>query len=122
VSDQYGRPDTAPHKDDPLLLAARMNDADIEELREAEDPRAAFEAYCQRHGLVLSTVEYLAEQRAIRYALIRTGDEDVLKEMNKTNTATPFAPSPMQREIMQFVQPVYMDAIVIGWRARKLAD
>lgn len=119
MTDQYGRADDAPDPNDPLLLAARANDSEIEELGEG---REAFEAYCKRHDLVLSTIEYLAEQRAMRYALTVTGDRDKLTEAHKTNAATAVLATPEQVAIMEFAKPIYIDSILIGWRARKLSE
>lgn len=123
MADRYGRPDDAPDPNDPLLLAARTNDAEIEEAMEhaEDDPEAAFNAYFEKHGLTPNSVMWLAEQRAMRYALIRTGDKAKLDEMHKTNTAKVFKPTDEQRQLMEFVRPVYIDSIIIGWRAHELS-
>lgn len=114
MADKYGRPDNAPDKNDPLLLAARYNDAEAEE--------GGFEATCEKFGLNPKTVMYLAEQRALRHAMVVTGQGGQLKEMHRTGRATPFRPSQAQQQIMDLVLPAYVDAIVIGWRARELTD
>lgn len=115
MADRYGRPDDAPDPNDPLLLAARYNDA---EMQDVDD----FEAFHERHGLNHKTVIYVAEQRAMRYAILRTEGMAGLNKLRGTNMAQVFRPSEAQRALMDLVLPTYIDAIVIGWRAHELSD
>jgi hypothetical protein len=123
VSDQYGRPDHAPATDDPLLMAARYNDAEIEDgITSADERTRGFEEFCKKHGLVFTTVVYLAEQRALSYAMQVTGDGEKRAEMQRTAEAKTFMPTEEQRVVIALVTPTYIDAILIGWRAHELAD
>lgn len=111
MPDRFGRPDDAPDPNNPLLVAARYNDAEAEETRNMEET-------CERLGLNANDMMYVAEQRAVRYALIQTGDAEKLRAMQGTNMAQTFRPTVQQQAIIDFVLPTYLDAIAIGWRAR----
>jgi hypothetical protein len=99
------RPEMANH---PLAKAAR------EVNKYAEDN--GLEATCERYDLKHEDVYYMAEQRALRALYARYGVN-----------LNPNYPMMMQLSPEQMAQHVnltaaYMDALVIGWRAKEIAD
>lgn len=115
MSDRYGRADDAPDPNDPWLMAARYNDAEV---TETED----FEKFWTDRGVEPKTIMYLAEQRAMRYALMRTGDTAVLDKTKQTNQAQAIRPTREQNAIMQFVMPTILDGMAMAWRAKELSE
>lgn len=105
------RPADAPSPDNPLLLAARYNDAEAEEFELAD--------LFGRHGLELSEVEYLAQQRALRVVLMQSGR---MEEFRHQTEATTVNLSDVERNLMEAMVPLYVDAIFIGWRAKAIED
>jgi hypothetical protein len=105
------RPTNAPSPENPLLLAARYNDAEAEEFELAD--------LFGRHGLELSEVEYLAQQRALRVVLIQSGR---IEEIQHQTEPTSVSLSDAERDLMEAMVPLYVDAIFIGWRAKAIED
>lgn len=104
------RPDNAPPADHPLLLAGRYLDAEAED-HELQDVVA-------KRGLSLEEIEYAAEQRAVRV---------VLMQNNRVNEISPTEPTPVtlnekEKTLLDALVPVYVDAMLLGWRARELAE
>lgn len=109
MSNQVERPDDAPDKDHPLLVAARYNDAEAEDhgLREM----------VEKHGLDFHALEWTAEQRALRVVLLQNGQ--VMESGNECHT---IELSDQQRALLDALVPLYLDAILIGWRAKTIDD
>jgi hypothetical protein len=102
------RPEGAPGIDDPFLLALRYNDSDVEEL--------GLDAAIEKHGLDLKTLEYAAEQRALRFVLTKEGRAEELYHGN----AVPLSHS--DEALIDALVPLYVDAILAGWRAKAIVD
>lgn len=98
-------------KTHPLGIAARYNDADVEEHSFAET--------IGRQGLTLEDVMHIAEQRAIRALYVELGrDMSIFKQRE---------PQRMQftgeeRDRLIILQAAVIDGILIGWRGRSLKD
>lgn len=102
------RPEGAPDVNDPFLLALRYGDAEVGETSLAEA--------VARQGLDLKVLEYAAEQRAIRMIFQQSGREDELVH----GTAPPMTPG--DRALLGALVPLYMDALLAGWRARAIVE
>jgi hypothetical protein len=102
------RPPNSPDKDDPFLLAVRYNDADTEELGLA--------GAIEKHGLSRSTLEHTAQQRALRLVLAQGGRKDEIVG------GAAVALSPTEEALIDGLVPLYMDALLAGWRARGITD
>lgn len=104
------RPAGAPDPSDPLLMAARYNDA------EAEDH--GIQGAVEKHGLDFESLRYIAEQRALRIVLLQNGEIERLRGTGYTRIEL----SAEQRTLVDGLTPLYLDAIFIGWRAREFAN
>lgn len=104
------RPSGAPPTDHPLLIAARYNDAEAEdhELREV----------VEKHGLDYDYLEYTAKQRALRVVLAQSGR---LGEISRTEPVS-VGLSDAERDTIDALIPLYIDAILLGWRASQVAS
>lgn len=109
MNDRVERPADAPDRDHPLLLAARYNDA------EAEDH--GLRRTVEKHGIDFETLQYVAEQRALRIVMLQNGQ---LPEGQSTECRT-IELSTEQRGLLDALVPLYLDAILIGWRANEIA-
>ena len=109
MNNHVDRPDEAPDKDHPLLLAARYNDA------EAEDH--GVQGTVEKHGLDFDALNWVAEQRALRIVMLQNGE---LPESD--NQCYTIEVTDQQRALMDALVPLYLDAILIGWRAKEITD
>lgn len=97
------RPDMADH---PLAQAAReVNDY-------AE--KHGLEETCEHYGLKVGDVKYIAEQRALRAIYAFRGINLNLQE------PALLLLSPNEQMLALKLTAAYMDALVIGWRAREI--
>ena len=93
--------------------AARYGDAEAEEHGLPET--------CRKHGIDVDVLAHVAEQRAMRVALMASGRLDPQAMDGRRPTA--IALSPDERRLQMLVlMPAYMDGLYIGWRARELTD
>lgn len=100
---------TRPDVNDPLMLAARYNDADAED-------HGTIQAVIERLGMDFDEVVYVAEQRALRLVLLRRGRLDELSR-------TEFQRLPMtefERAEVEALTTLYLDGIALGWRAQMI--
>jgi hypothetical protein len=96
-------------RDHPLAQAAReVNDY-------AE--KHGLEATCEHYDLKQEDVQYMAEQRALRALYARYGIN-----LNSPAKAVLFNLTPEQAMQHINLTAAYMDALVIGWRAREIKD
>lgn len=114
MADRYGRADDAPDPNDPFLQAARYNDAEVEE--------KDWESFWTSRGVEPKTILYMAEQRAMKYAILVTEGKGALDKLSLTNQAKVFKPTEEQTVVMRLVMPTIMDGMAIGRRALELAD
>lgn len=105
------RPLNAPPIDHPLLVAARYNDAEVEE--------HGLEALTKKCELPLDDLRYIAEQRALRMVLVQRGRQN---EIARIKQATAVSLSIEEQATVEALTPLYLDAILLGWRARELHD
>jgi hypothetical protein len=91
--------------------AAAANDAIAEE--------RGFEVVVDGGGTDAETLDRVAEQRALRVALIVTGNMATLKNLIRGNRLTPMKLTDEQKNIIELLKPAYVDAILIGIRAER---
>lgn len=97
--------------DNVFKQAARYGDAETEE--------HGLEEACARQGLDMAMLMHIAQQRALRVALMASGRPQPPAGLGEV----PVALSPDERRLIQTVlMPAYLDGIYIGWRARALHD
>ncbi len=96
-------------KDHPLGLAARYNDADVEE--------HGLVPTIEKNGLQMDALMYLIEQRAMRCVLSVTRP-DMLKRIAN---GMPFHLTFAEQTMAERYKAAYMDGILIGWRGHKIA-
>lgn len=104
------RPPNAPDPGHPLLVASRYLDA------EAEDHD--LQVVVEKHGCEFDALTYVAEQRALRIRLMETG------RMGEINRVTPVRVSldDDDRKAITFYKAIYIDSLMIGWRACQLTE
>lgn len=102
-----------PEADQPLIEAARFNDAQAEEIGL---PGAAASI-----GIDLTTLVHVAEQRAMRMMLVKLGRLEDLAALTRTPEFKPLRFTPEQQEEIAYLTTLYMDGIALGWRAHDLA-
>jgi hypothetical protein len=93
-------------KDHPLAQAAREVNAYAE--------KHGLEETCEHYGFKIEDVKYIAEQRALRAIYAFRGVNLNMKEPQIVGLT--------RAEIPTYIQltAAYMDALVIGWRAKEI--
>jgi hypothetical protein len=97
------RPEMADH---PLSVAAREVNAYAE--------KHGLQETCEHYNLAVEDIRYMAEQRGLRVLWARRG-----KNLN-IEVATILALTTEESEALLMLTAGYMDALVIGWRAREI--
>lgn len=87
--------------------AARNNDAYVEEY--------GIEAWMERHGIEPEALSYITEQRALRAAMMLSGDDPT--KLSRTEM-TRVQLSDEAQELMPILQAVALDGIAIGVSAK----
>lgn len=108
MSQHDNRPEGAPDVNDPFLLAVRYGDADVGEL--------GLDAAIEKQGLSREVLEYVGEQRAVRLVLAQAG------KLEGAVHGQPADLSEMERHLVGAMTPLFMDALLAGWRARGIVD
>lgn len=103
------RPENAPDKNHPLLMAARYNDA------ESEERQGNLHEWGERHGIDMDVVIYLAGQRALTAVLRMRGEK-------APELGGPVSFTAEEHAVIEALTPIYVDAILIGWRAHELTE
>lgn len=103
------RPENFPDQNHVLLKAARLNDAEADEDFAIQDMIA-------KRGLTVEAVHHIAEQRALRMVL---HSSDRLDEVSQAETRVVHLSSEQKAQV-EMLTPVYMDGIMLGWRACEL--
>lgn len=111
-----------PDPNTPLIRAARENDV----LAESR----GIEGACREIGIDLATLNHIAEQRALRARLVQTGRIDEIRNppsawsldgstRQRLVDRDPWYPklSDEDHQAIALLTSLYMDAIMIGWRA-----
>lgn len=101
-----------PRGPNPFVEAVVHNDAHASESGNAKEVVAHL-------GIDFDALHFVAEQRALRAVLLTTGR---LKGLQQTADPINVRLSPVEQELMTFFKAAYLDALVIGWRARGIAD
>lgn len=110
-----------PDPNTPLIQAARWNDAIAEE--------EGFEAACERLGIPVEQLMYIAEQRALRIRFIQTGRLQELgwsldgrtRLAQVTDPPSVVSLSTEDRKAIETLKAVYLDAVLIGWHGCEIA-
>lgn len=102
------RPEGAPDVNDPFLLAVRYGDADTGEL--------GLDDAIAKQGLNRETLEYVAEQRALRLILSQSGRENEIQHGAAPQLTI------TDKALLSGLVPLYMDALLAGWRAKAIVD
>lgn len=108
------RPEDFPDTENPLIVAARYNDAESEEI--------GLEALVAKLGFDdLQALMHVCEQRALRVILLRRGGEAELRRVHGPDyTRIPL--TDFEKHELAYLTTVYLDAICIGVRAAKLME
>lgn len=109
------RPGTFPDPNNPLLVAARTNDGEI-------DSGGDLEGVARELGLDMPALMHVAEQRALRLVLIRSGRAAEIQKATSANSAVPIDLNEGEKRMIQFLSAAYVDGIALGWLANRLAD
>lgn len=102
------RPENAPDRSDPFLMAVRYGDADVQEL--------GLDEAIAKVGLDRDVLEYVAEQRALRIVLGQSGRADEIV----AGTAPEL--SDADHALIDGLVPMFIDALLAGWRAKAIVD
>lgn len=94
-----------------MAEAARFNDALAEERGPADT--------VERLGVNYLDAVRISEQRALRMALIVTGDLERLRRMTAANVPHPVPLSTEQKRLKQWFQVVFLDGLTCGVRAEQ---
>jgi len=92
---------------DDLARAARYNDAEAEEV--------GLDGWCQRHGIDLTDLLRMAEQRALRIAYMSDGRDPTKLPRDKP---VPVPLSARARKQMSLFQSAVIDGFAIGVQSR----
>lgn len=106
------RPSGVPEADQPLVEAARYNDAQAEEL--------GVPGTAGLMGIDLHALTHVSEQRAIKAMLVKLNRLDELKALQRTPEFKPLRFTPEQQEEIGFMTALYMDGIALGWKGHEL--
>ena len=98
-------------KNEPLMVAARYNDAISEE--------TSLQGAVENAGLDFDKLHYVAEQRAIRVLLMEQGLDPTLLSRS---VPTPMMFTGEERKRLVLYTAAYMDGLMIGWVGRGLQD
>lgn len=99
----------------PLAKAARLNDYEADA---GKDPtKIAADLEIDTDALI-----YMAEQRALRVVLIQAGRIEEVQGAEMEARAQQVSLSPSQQALMQMLTVMYIDAMVIGWRALRIQE
>lgn len=94
----------------PWRRAARWNDSIAEE--------HGLEEACRILGLDLEEVMHVAKQRALRARLMQIGRWEEMDARSATGDPTPIVHTEEDANAIAFYAAMYLDALVLGWRAR----
>jgi hypothetical protein len=100
------RPDMRDH---PLAVAAR-------EINDELCEKYGLQGACEKCGLKLPDLIYMAEQRALRALFASYGRNLQLKRVDT------FQLSESEERLCRTLTSAYMDGLLIGWRAREIYE
>jgi hypothetical protein len=93
----------------PLAVAARETNDELCE-------KLGLEGTCQKCGLKLPDLIYMAEQRALRALFAQYGRNLQLKH------PTSFQLSESEERLFKALTTAYMDGLLIGWRGKEIYE
>jgi len=98
----------------PLVEAARYTDA--------QGTEHGLEGFVAHAGMDMDTLMHIAKQRSLRVALVRSrGPEEMYRIASQSEAVDVRLSREEEAEMFAFL-PAYMDGLMIGWEARRLAD
>jgi hypothetical protein len=96
-------------KDHPLAVAAR-------EINDELCEKYGLQGICEKCGLKLPDLLYMAEQRALRALFASYGRNLQLQRVDS------FQLSESEETLCRTLTSAYIDGLLIGWRAREIAN
>jgi hypothetical protein len=96
-------------RDHPLAVAAR-------EINDELCEKYGLQGTCEKCGLKLPDIAYMAEQRALRALFASYGRNLQLKRVDT------FQLSDSELSLLKTLTSAYIDGLLIGWRAREIYE